>query len=151
MLYAAIPFGILALVLFVRSRVAHEWQIDPSEISRVISKLEASRSTPAWAQIIAETRSGVPESAVALDYAITHGQLEFNWCLLAPMNIQDKPQVLEYFSKNGYSALELVAENGCPLIKVSGPNLKSLANGILEDVYQHQGPLTLIGEGFEWP
>jgi len=142
---------LLGVVLFFRSRVASEWDISPEDIPRVISKLKASSPSHAWAQILAVTDSDGRNSGIALDYLVANGQLEFNWCLLGQKNIEDKPVVIEFFNQNGFSSVEIVAKNGCPLIQVTGANIEGLANRILTEIYHINGPLTLIGEGFEWP
>ncbi|MBP1771582.1 MAG: hypothetical protein H6P99_745 [Holophagaceae bacterium] len=138
-------------VLFLRSRVAKEWDIQPSEIPQLVSKLKSARGPLAWAQIIAVTDPNQRDSDIALDYSVSNGEFQFNWCLLAPKNIEDKPLLIEFFNKNGFSQIEMVAENGCPLIKVTGANLEGLANRVLTEIYHFNGSLTLIGEGFEWP
>ncbi|MBI1752048.1 MAG: hypothetical protein HY014_05030 [Acidobacteria bacterium] len=143
--------AIVGLVWFFRSRVAKEWQIQPEDIPNVISKLKSGNSTLAWAQVIAVTDPNLKDSDIALDYSVSDGQLEFNWCLLAPKNIEDKFVVIDFMNRNGHTPIEMVAENGCPLIKVTGANIESLANRILVEIYHTGGPLTLIGEGFEWP
>ena len=146
-----VVIAVIGLVLFVRSRVAKEWQIQPEDIPQLLSKLKASSTTLAWAQVIAVTDPNQKDSEIALDYSASNGQFEFNWCLLAPKNIEDKPIVIEFLNRNGFTPVEIVAENGCPLIKVTGANIESLANRILSEIYHTGGPLTLIGEGFEWP
>jgi len=142
---------VIGLVVFIRSRVAKEWQIQPEDIPQLISKLRAGDTALAWAQIIAVTNPNREDSDIALDYSVKNGQLEFNWCLLAPKNIEDKPLVIEFMNRNGFTPVEIVAENGCALIKVTGANIESLANRILSEIYNTGGPLTLIGDGFEWP
>ncbi|GLH73710.1 hypothetical protein GETHLI_22120 [Geothrix limicola] len=142
---------VIGLVVFIRSRIAKEWQIQPEDIPQLISKLRVGDTTLAWAQVIAVTDPNLKDSDIALDYSVANGQLEFNWCLLAPKNIEDKSLVIDFMSRNGFTPVEMVAENGCPLIKVTGANIESLANRILSEIYHTGGPLTLIGEGFEWP
>ena len=150
----AISLGIvllLGIVLFFRSRVASEWDISSEDIPKVISKLKAASPSPAWAQILAVTSLDESNSGVALDYLVANGQLEFNWCLLGQKNIEDKLVLIDFFNQNGFSNAEIVAKNGCPLIQVTGANIEGLANRILTEIYHVKGPLTLIGEGFEWP
>ena len=141
----------VCVVLFLRSRIAKEWNIQPSEIPQLISKLKSAGGQLAWAQVIAVIDPDQKDSDIALDYSVSNGEFQFNWCLLAPKNLEDKQILIEFFNKNGFSQVEMVAENGCPLIKVTGTNLEGLANRILTEIYHFNDSLTLIGEGFDWP
>lgn len=61
--------------------------------------------------------------------------MEFNWPMLMPKNIEDKPILIEFLTKNGFNHTEELAENGCPLIKVTGPYVECLATRILDELY----------------
>ncbi|GEM_PF-3883875 len=134
------------LFLFLKARTAKEWQISPSEIPTLISKLRSSPDPLAWAQVISEENDGL-----ALDFSVNNGRFEFNWCLLGPKNLEDKGRFIDFLDRNGFAHTEIKAANGCPLIDVQGSNLEGLANRILSEMYHSAGSLRMLGEGFEWP
>jgi hypothetical protein len=145
-LILCIAAALVGLFLFLKYRTAKEWQISPSEIPTLITKLRSSPGPLAWAQLISDENDGL-----ALDYAVNNGRFEFNWCLLSPKNIEDKGRFIEFLDKHGYAHTEIKAANGCPLIDVQGSDLEDLANRVLSEMYHSTGSLRMLGGGFEWP
>ena len=141
-----------AATLWARSRVAPTYHVSIDQIPRVLEELRMSSANPAFAVFMFNTPDRPDaKDALNLQFSIENGRPGFDWVLLAPRNIEDKEQYLEFAHADGFYP-KAMAGNGVKYLRVENGDLSRLCTDVITRMYHRPviEKLDLIVEGFEW-
>lgn len=144
--------AIVAIVLFVRSRIAPTYKVTVSDIPRVLTALCVARSLPAFAVFMfAKPGSSNADDAVNLQFSLENGKAGFDWVLVAPVNIEDQTRFAAFAQAAGYEP-KLAEMNRVQYLRVENGDLAQLCRQVITGMYglSESEQMDMIVEGFEW-
>ena len=152
LIIVAVVIALVAVVFFVRSRIAPTYRVSVRDIPQVITQLSASRSPPAFAAFILVPPDRPDQGeAVNLQFSIENGRVGFDWVLLAPPNIRDQERFIAFARASGFAPSKR-EENNVQYLRVEDGDLATLCSEIVTKMYgwPENEPFDMITEGFVW-
>ena len=142
----------LLVVVHLRSKGAGQ---EPTyatrdQIPSIVSKLQRTGPDGSFVVFMFSIPGNRDETLPNLQYSIEHGQLGFDWVLIAPQSIKDEAPVMDFIKRLGYTASKREM-NDAHYLRVEGKGIEDLGPKLLRDYY-HLAPdakLELIIEGFD--
>ena len=145
--------AVVAILLFLRSRVVTPVALQVQHIPIVAMQLKAQGLEKSWAVIVFVPAGEAPnnENVVNLQYSIEDGHLGLDWVLRAPRNISDKEKFSEFARSRGHIVTEHEG-NGVRYLRIEGPKVAYLGAQVAQEFYglSSDAEINLIAEKFQW-
>jgi hypothetical protein len=142
----------LALVWFIRSRVAEQYAVRIADVPTVFQQLREHGTDGSFAVFMFSDhgKSG-EENGINLQFSIERGTVGLDWVLLAPVNVRDEQRVFD-FLKARHAKPRRLTENGVTFLRVEDGDLVRLCQDIMSGLYgvKANEALDLLPEGFAW-
>jgi hypothetical protein len=147
----AVLVGAGLLVLFIRSRIAPTYHVAAREIPEVIRQLQSSGKDGNFAVFMFVPPNTSDREAINLQYSVEQGVVGFDWVLIGPRNVADKPLITELANGLGYH-LEEQEANNVRYMRMTGNGISEFGVKVIRDLYKidPDTKLEMITEGFEW-
>ena len=142
----------VGVVLFLRSRVAPNYVVRPSDTGRVLAQLINATREPAFAVFMFTTPDRpASEDSLNLQLSLENGTPGMDWVLLGRRNVEDADRVRALASALGFSPTEQEG-NGVRYLRVEGGDIGKLTESVMTQLYgiPRGAQVDLITEGFEW-
>ena len=142
----------LALVWFIRSRVAEQYVVHISDVPMVFQQLRQHGSDGSFA-VFMFSDHGKPgeQNDINLQFSIENGTVGLDWVLLAPVNVRDEQRVFE-FLKARHAKPRRLTENEVTYLRVEEGDLVQLCQHIMSGLYgvKASDGVDMLPEGFAW-
>ena len=142
----------LAIVWFMRSRVAEQHVVHVADVPMVFQQLRAQGSDGSFATFMFSDHGKPGEAnAINLQFSIEDGAIGLDWVLRAPVNVRDEQRVFD-FLKARHANPRRLTWKGVSYLRVEEGDLVQLCQHIMSGLYGVRADerLDLLPKGFEW-
>lgn len=142
----------IALVWFIRSRVAEQHVVRLSDIPQVYEKLRAEGSDGSFAVFMFSDHGKLGEQGqVNLQLSIESGTVGLDWVLIGTANIRDEKRIADFLTARGSMPIRLEM-NGVSYLRTEKGDLVQLCQHIIKGLYgvKVTDEIDLVPEGFSW-
>jgi hypothetical protein len=142
----------LALVWFLRSRVAEQYVVRLADVPRVFEQLQQQGSEGSFAVFMFSDHGNAGEDhQTNLQFSVENGAVGLDWVLIGSMNISDERRVFDFLQARGAKPRRLT-KNGVTYLRAEAGDLVQLAQHIMSRLYgvKPEDAVDLVPDGFTW-
>ncbi|MEI9929029.1 MAG: hypothetical protein WDM89_00305 [Rhizomicrobium sp.] len=150
----AVVVALVAIFLFLRSRVVEDIPIRVNQISAVVAQLKATGRDEVLCRVFVSAPGSPPQDdgqRVNLQFSIDKGRLGLDWVLLSDQNIADEAKIAQFIKEQGF-AVNKLDENGVNYLRVEDGDIVDLGIKIATKFYRlnESDQIDMIVDSFDW-
>lgn len=126
----------IAMYIFWRTRRDQDIQrktIAVADVGEVFRQISAKGVETSFA--VFAIRTGDEDDAVEIQFSVEDGKTGLDWILMSPVNIEEKPKVIQYAASKGIEWQEKEM-NDWLYLRIEQGDVVGLCTSLIEDLYQ---------------
>ena len=142
----------VVLVLVFLARIAPSAKVRLADLPDIFEKTRNGKDPSFAALAFIPTGGKAKDDAINIQFSRDDGRMGVDWFLLAPRNIREKTEFIDFARGRGHQPFEKQAPNGSKYVRVEDGDLAALMAAVLRERYAVTPDffMDLIYEGFDW-